>query len=549
MLLNKITTAEQEELRELVSPYLAQNAEIREKLKTAKGKEKDKLQAQLDALDVQIANTYTAYYQAKEEEEFKQIKGGAKGIISHAKKLLPLIIKELTSDLFYVGAHGGAILLNGGTEDETIHIKASFALDFIKYHLRLHIKALSDNEEALQDLFLLVNKCIKECDIIDEDRENAPAEDAKPEPQAIDTFRRSPLANIEKIGIMSDKLNATMLTDPNGMLEGLLAEEANGQLRLFWSVNEAPKGREQVAVMASLSLPPGYEGLSRKISGFDLAVYSAVSDIFEKWIKEHPHEDLNFSPADVWRRMNGKQPNDKQASPGAPKTKKIVASIEKMLSMRFTINLKEELEANCITLDDSRLVNGELEDYFLNCTTAKFKNDKGVEIIGYSIPASRMPILYKYNKAKGYIRNVPFELLDVSDQKSDSEYMTEFKFYLLRQIQYLKNQAEKAISDKKSKQKINPDNVILLETLYKGAGIPTPEERAIEWAKSGKTASNEKGEAELKKAIDTQTRKNRSADKEKIESILNSWISKKWIKGYTAISGKNKTISGYSIKM
>ncbi len=127
--------------------------------------------------------------------------------------------------------------------------------------------------------------------------------------------------------------------------------------------------------------------------------------------------------------------------------------------------------------------------------------------------------------------------------------MTEFKFYLLRQIQYLKNQAEKAISDKKSKQKINPDNVILLETLYKGAGIPTPEERAIEWAKSGKTASNEKGEAELKKAIDTQTRKNRSADKEKIESILNSWISKKWIKGYTAISGKNKTISGYSIKM
>lgn len=549
MLLNKITTAEQEELRELVSPYLAQNAEIREKLKTAKGKEKDKLQAQLDALDVQIANTYTAYYQAKEEEEFKQIKGGAKGIISHAKKLLPLIINELTSDLFYVGAHGGAVLLNGGTEDEAIHIKASFALDFIKYHLRLHIKALSDNEEALQDLFLLVNKCIKECDIIDEDRENAPAEDIKPEPQALDTFRRSPLANIEKVGIMSDKLNATMLTDPSGMLEGLLTEEANGQLRLFWSVIQTKKGQEQVAVMASLSLPPGYEGLSRKISGFDLAVYSAVSDIFAKWVKENPLNPLLFTPAEIWRRMNGKQPNDGKAKPSEAKEKKIIASIEKMRHMDFYIQLDEELKAKRITLDDSRLIKGKFTDYFLNCSIVEFTNEKGVNMKGYLISPDKMPILYAYNLAKGNIRSLPFELLDTSDTLSDSDYVTELKFYLLRQIQYMQSQEEKAISDKKSKQRINPDNVILLETLYRGAGIPTPEERAIEWAKSGKTASNEKGEAELKKAIDTQTRKNRSTDKEKIENILNSWISKKWIKGYTAISGKNKTISGYSIKL
>lgn len=505
---------------------------------------------------IQFQNARDKYTEACELKRFKKLGKNLDAILEDAKaQVLALIEAEYNSLVSYSTSEELKQLGIGTEKEGRFYLSAGFISSLIIDELKLHMKALQDDAERLQILLAYIVETVENSDYTDNaeinlaDIEDTQTDDnsANLKPQALGIYRRQPLANIEKIGIMSDKLNTKMLTDPNGMLEGLLTEEANGQLRLFWSVNEAGKRKEQVAVMASLSLPPGYEGLSRKLSGYDLAVYSAVSDIFEKWIIDHPHEDLNFSPADVWRRMNGKQPNDKQASPGEPKTKKIVASIDKMLMMRFSINLKEELEKHLITLEDSRLIDGELTDYFLNCAKANFLNEKGVRISGYSIPASRMPILYKYNKAKGYIRNVPFELLDISEQKSDSEYMTEFKFFLLRQIQMMQSKSEEALSDKKNKPRINPDNKILLETIYRGAGVPTPEERAIEWAKSGRTSA--KGEAELKKAIDVQTRKNRIKDKEKIENILTSWTGKKWIKGFTAISGKNKTVTGYSIKL
>lgn len=544
MLLHGLTPERKERLREEEKPYIEQFTEVRKKLATASGEEKEKLQAQLSLLTVTYRTILSKYFQEQEEEDFAQIKGGVKGIIRHAKKLLPLIMEKAT-DILDASDYGGVIVHNQGTEAEEIRIKASYVHDMIMYNLRLHINALRDNDEALQDLFLLITKSIKECDIIEEDREGeAEPESLQADPQALDTFRRMPLANIKKIGLMSDKASVSMIqatSETNGLMGGLLNADADGQLRIYWSVEEGKKGKEQVSIMASLSLSPELANLKRKLTGYDLVVFSAISDLFANWIKDHPKEDLKFTVADVWRRMNGKQPNSK-AKPSKPTERKIEQIIEKMLIMRLRLVVKEELEAGFLKIDDDRLVEGALEDYFINCSSITFKTSKGMILKGYSIPASRMPLFYKYNLAKGNIRSIPFELLDTSDALSDSEYVRELTFYLVRQIDYFKHQ-DNEIKEKRKKTRVNEENKIRLETIYKDAGIPTPEERA--------TASK----ATSKDAKETYIRKCRNADIKKIDSILTSFKMKNYIKDFTPLNANNmpaqkgQAIKSYTIDL
>lgn len=530
MLINGLSPENKDRLAELVKPYVTEYKEVEQEYRAAKGEEdKQKFRMRLDALNTVIQQISIKVYQEQEEEEFAQIKGGAKGILKHAKKLLPQLIKSITTNIIDAAICGGAIVRNQGTDKEELFISKSYALNFIKEDLRLHINALKDNEEALQDLFLLINQSVNECTMIIDVRENeADSESLQADPQALDTFRRMPLANIKKIGLMSDKASVSMIqatSETNGLMGGLLNADADGQLRIYWSVEEGKKGKEQVSIMASLSLSPELADLKRKLTGYDLVVFNAISDLFANWIKDHPKEDFKFTVADVWRRMNGKQPNSK-AKPSKPTERKIEQIIEKMLIMRLRLVVKEELEAGFLKIDDDRLVEGALEDYFINCSSVTFKTSKGMILKGYSIPASRMPLFYKYNLAKGNIRSIPFELLDTSDALSDSEYVRELTFYLVRQIDYFKHQ-DNEIKERRKKTRVNEENKIRLETIYKDAGIPTPEERA--------TASK----ATSKDAKETYIRKCRNADIKKIDSILTSFKMKNYIKNFKPLNADN----------
>ena len=531
MLLHGLDPEREERLREEEKPCLEQFAEVRKKLATASGEEKEKLQAQLSLLTVTYRTILSKYFQEQEEEDFAQIKGGAKGIIRHAKKLLPLIMEKAT-DILDASEYGGVIVHNQGTEAEEIRIKASYVHDMIMYNLRLHINALRDNDEALQDLFLLITKSIKESTIIEEDREGeATPESLQADPQALDTFRRMPLANIKEVGIMADKTNRIIVEEPGGMLDALLQQEANGQLA--FKVNQGTKGKE-VLVMFSMTIPQEYGSLSRKITGFDIGVYNAVANLFENWIFANGETPFLFTAAEVWRRMNGKQPNDSKTKPSPEKEKRICDSIEKMRHTDFYMDITQEQEAG-FKPEDSRLAQGRFTTLLLKCDIIeKFTNERKVEMKGYIMHPHDLPILYAYNKARGHVRYIPYELLDTSDILSDSEYVTEFKYYLLQQILYLKSQEEKALTDKskKPKRRINPDNIITLERIYKGAGVPPPEER------------NEK-----------KLRDERAKDRKKIEGILTSFTQKKWIAGYIAVNVDNEqakerqAVKGYSIKL
>lgn len=534
-MLLKETEEQKKKQHDILMQHSKEIQQLKLDIAEMEGAEREEALAKYHALISLTYNTLTAYVKQCEEEEFKQIKGGEKGILKHAQKLLPKIIKFMENeDPLDLAGYGGAVVLNQGTEEEKIQIKEDYAIDFIKYHLRLHIDALKDNQEALQDLFTLIIKAVN-----DSARIETVSKDTTEQMQKLDTFRRRPLLNIDKIGIMNDKINTSALIYSNGMD---LITEANGQMKLIWSVDEASnKDKEALPLLMSLTIPPEHTTLSRKIDGYDIAVLNAVCDIYDREKHKNPQANVFVTPEEIWRAMNGKQPRDGKAKPSEAKIKKICSRLEKMRHTDMFIDLSAELQANRITLNDSRLVDGKITDYLLNCGISEFTNEKGVKLKGYAIHIDSP--WHVYNKAKGNIFSVELELLDTSSAINDSDYVTEFKFFLIRQINFFKHQGKKALIDKTNKKRINPDNIILIKTIYEHAGVPTPEERAA------KSSFNSDA------ARDTYIRKCRKADKDKIEALLTFWKGKKWIKDFTAINAQNEPIKekqalkGYKIDL
>lgn len=535
---------ESEEFKQQRKNILQENAEeihrLKQEAENAEGEEQEELLAKYHALASITYDKLMDYVKECEEAEFKQIKGGAKGIIKHAQKLLPKIITFLENeDPLDLADYGGIVVLNQGTAEEKIQIKEDYAIDFIKYHLRLHIDALKNNQEALQELYTLIIKGVNSSTRIDRK-----SKDATEQLQKLDTFRRRPLVNIDKVGIMNDKMNTSTLLYNNGME---LITEANGQMKMFWSFNEeGDKTKEALPLFMSLSMLPEYTTpehttLSRKIDGYDMAVLNTVCDIYDREKQKNPQANVFITPEEIWRAMNGKQPRDSKAKPSEAKIKKICNRMDKMRHTDMFIDLSAELKAKRITLNDSRLVDGKITDYLLNCGISEFTNEKGIKSKGYNIHIDSP--WHVYNKAKGNIFSVPLQYLDTSSAINDSDYVTEFKYFLLRQINFFKHQEKQALTDKQNKKRINPENIILIATIYKNAGVPTPEERA------------ERSSFNSDKAKDTYIRKCRKADRDKIEALLAFWVSKSWIKGFTAINSQNNPIKekqalkGYKITL
>ena len=196
------------------------------------------------------------------------------------------------------------------------------------------------------------------------------------------------------------------------------------------------------------------------------------------------------------------------------------------------MDITQEIEAGYITPDE-KITSGTIDTYLLEATKAEFTTDKGNVVQGYRLAED--PALFYYNGLKNHLLYVPYEMLDTSSYTSDSENVIEFKSYLLQQIQLMKNAAEGSKRFKRS-------NVILLETIYRDTGILPPEERI-----EGDYAN----EATRQQII----RRNRKADRQKIEGLLDAWKAKGWINGYTVLNAKNEPIKekqqakGYSVSI
>lgn len=475
-----------------------------------------KYQAAMDNMQEEL-DVFLDKIQRKRFEEIAQ--GGASAIINHAKEQLPVLLEDIHRITRRQYKETSADTLKnmgvGTLKGDKLILNANYATQALKTELYLHIEALKDNKDTLRELLEAIIEAVEVSDLTD----NADITDGQ-QPLGIKRFRRNPLGDITSYGLMNDHVNSQLLQEGE-----LFQQTINGQLTMLSRYN-VPQGASAY-VLVALS----YEGvnykLNRRLTAFDKQVYEAVATRFHYWQQDNPQKPLYITPQEVWRTMNGKASKDGRAKPSAAQVKRICDSLDKMRFTRFYMDISAEIEAFNLSIDDERITGGRIETYVLNSSKVEFTTDKGNTVQGYRI--GEEPILYTYNKAKNHLLYVPYEMLDTSQFTSDSENVTEFKGYLLQQIQLMKNAA-------KGGKRFKRNSVILLETIYRDTGIQPPENRI-----EGK-------EFKTKQSQQAVVRRLRKADKEKIEGILDAWKAKGWITGYTPIE-KGKQTRGYDIQI
>ncbi len=529
-----LTAAEKRKTQEIVNSYQPERERIAAAIEAAHAsgdqEELTRLLMQQQAVIESLEAALNANFDKMQRKRFKPIKeAGTAAIIAHAKEQAPALLEYIhtTTKNQYRGANAEAYKSMGiGTiKDGLLYLNANYATQALRDELKPHIEALMDDKPALQELIAVLIEAVENSDYTD----NTEITDQQKKPIEVMRFRRNPLADITTYGIMNDKASAQLIQDGE-----IFQQKADGQLMLRWAVNQAPQNKEAVPVYMALT----YEGsdfkVTKKLSDYDKRVYEAVGTRFFYWQQENPQKPLYITPQEIWRTMNGKSSRDGKAKPSDKQIKRICDSLDKMRFTRFYMDISAEIAAFNLAIDDERITGGHIETYVLNSSKVEFTTDKGNTVQGYRI--GEEPILYTYNKAKKHILYVPYEMLDTSQFTSDSENVTEFKGYLLQQIQLMKNAAEGGKRFKRS-------NIILLETIYKDTGIQPPEERT-----EGKDYKNDT-------IRQREVRRFRQADRQKIEGLLDAWKAKGWINGYTILNSKNEPLKekqqakGYSISI
>jgi len=509
----------EEEILKLEEIKAAYKEKIEALMEPAASEEERKLLSSTRAqLSLQLSAELEAYSEQCQRKRFALIAADPQAILENARQQIPAIIeyeyKEFTA---YAGAEDIKNLNIGCIIKDKFYLNANLAAELLKDELKLHINALQNDRESLQLLFSYIIEGAEDSEYTDSADITITA--STKTPLEVLRFRRSPLADIKTYGLMNDKVNAQLIQD-----NGLFSQNTDGQITLTWAVNQAPQKKEQVPVYVALTYE-GTEGrLTKKLTAFDSAVYNAVATRFYYWQQDNQQKPLYITPQEIWRTMNGKRSGDGKAKPSAAQVKKICASLDKMRFTRFYMDISEEIKAYELYIEDERIIGGRIDGYLLNSSKVEFTTDKGNTVAGYRI--GEEPLLYTYNAAKKHILYVPYEMLDTSTNINDSENVTEFRSYLLQQIQLMKNAAE----DGKKGRYFKRNSVILIESIYKDTGIQTPEERAAATAFTTENARN------------SYIRKTRKADRGKIEGILDAWKAKGWIKGYTVLNASNKPI-------
>lgn len=481
-------------------------------------------------LSLQLSSELESYSEECQRKRFEQIASDPQAILEHAQAQVPIILEYVYKDYSSHTLSDDFKKLDiGEFVNGRAYLYSNFAAELVRDELKLHIEALKDDESRLQLLFSYIINGVRDSEYTD--NTDIIIENSKESKMKIMRYRRTSLSDISVYGLMNDKLNAQLIQQ-----DGIFKQEVDGQIYLKWAVNQASM-QSSVPVYVALSYDQSEIELTKKLTAFDNAVYNAVSTIFFYWQLENPSKPLYVTPAEIWRTMNGKVASDSHTKPSKLKAKRICDSLDKMRFMKFYMDISEEIKAHGLQIDDDRIIGGHYEDYLLNSSKIEFETEKGNTVTGYKISAA--PILYVYAEAKNHVLFVPFEMLDTSQTTQDGENVTEFRNYLLQQIQLMKNAVESSHKGKYFKR----NNIILLDTIYKDTGISTPEERALEASFTTDNARN------------SYIRKTRKADRDKIEGILEAWKVKGWIKGYIAINADNtpikegKKAKGYEIQL
>lgn len=481
---------------------------------------------------MRIQNAMDDYNKKLEAAAFKELKGDKQAILDNAAQQIPLIIASAEDS--YLGGHfdndRNTFVEQGilSKKGDDYFLKASFMIWDIKDELELHFNALKKHKEESEIIDrMIIDAILKDPRIDTDDKDLLYFDPAQAERIKRDHERRVSLGKIKNFWFMSARtVNAITLSDPIDVMH----TEPDGQLTMRWITDQASDKNKPVPTTITLTNTDNELKLKlseKKIKPFDRAVMDTIGSAFKAWDYAHPGEPLHITPTALFRLLKGRQPGDKSCRVSENQKNRLDISIRKLKAFEFTIDIKAEVNANYLNEEGLALLkeSGKLAGYYLtdnlvDVVTLGVWDDQGNRTpVEYVI--SRKPILHTYCEAKGQYLTVPFDVLDVFTEKNVTEHAIEIRNYLITQIENMKNN-----------KGFRRSNKILLETLYKHAGMKDPQTR-VELREEGDQNGEHKVIYASEKNKQTAIRKERAKDKEVIENMLKNWEKKGYIKGYT----------------
>lgn len=288
---------------------------------------------------------------------------------------------------------------------------------------------------------------------------------------------------------------------PNNKLAKKITKDivSEGEIELIVSGKNA---KREVFTKVMLDYDDKYVQFSgrEKYKPYDQEVYDGVVTLFvanESLFKEN--KSIFFTPAMVYRAMNGLTETENVSSSAV---ELVAKSLDKSRFIRTTIDYTEE--AKLYNKDIKETI---FEGYLLNAEKVRV-DIKGKIQEAYKL--YRKPILYEYSQLSGQIITVPIKLLNTKNKINSTEEVIIIRGYLLRQIEWLKN------------EKTNRNENIAYKGIYEELEIlKTTYDEAMYKKKTHNTRNN-------------------------VKAILAEWIEQQYIKSYKEYKEGN-AIKGVTI--
>lgn len=263
-------------------------------------------------------------------------------------------------------------------------------------------------------------------------------------------------------------------------------------------------GRKEPELLTRCIL--NYEGDNVKLSSrqpfteYDRNVADAVTSLYEYGDPSHV-----ITAAQVFRAMVHAT---KTETPSPQQMGAVTKSLDKMRFVRVQIDCSDELTRRKIELNGTQITGGKIDTYLLALEKLEVVAG-GRNVTAYKV--MKTPILYDYARLTKQVLTVPASLLDVRDKTgakvANTERRIAVKGYLMRRISSMKGRS----GDRLSKH-------ILYEDTYKHVFEDAPD------------------------------KKDQRLIREYIDIVLQSWTSKKFIKGYSILKQGRRMI-GVEIKI
>ena len=293
----------------------------------------------------------------------------------------------------------------------------------------------------------------------------------------------------------------------NTALNDLYGTYVDGQIKFYPSsvkVREQSGKRKSVYTLCSLSYSDSVnmDKINKtgryKITAYDRRIYNAVGSL---WLSG---QSL-MTPTEIFQVMYGYS----KKNPTSQQLEAIEKSLHKMQNIVVYIDLTDEVNAGIISHKQALVDAGYLKstgDSFksvqinsrmLTYNLQTFKSVQGKEFKTFRIQGE--PCLLTYNRAKGTLISIPMEYIGLSESSSTEKTMA-FQDYLLMRIMSYRNGKLK-------------ENKVLYDTLYRDSGIDRP-----------------------------KLSKDFIRDREAVRKLLEEWVSKGLLSGYTEIKEKRSYI-------